>query len=364
VPTANEILQDRAIRHATYLERYKRDTAQKIIAFLNDELEPAILAKLQTRLQAIGTRGFDKSMESTKRLQELAQALKDIVGENVGEARKMVTAELRDLAKAEAVWQRDALERAVPKQVALEAKVEFLLPAPETLRAIVTEGPINGALLKDWFKGIEESTKTALTKAVNIGIASGETTQEIVSRVRGTKALGFSDGVMQATRHQINTTVSTAIAHVSGRARAATSQENADLLKGERWSSALDSRVCPYCAAQDGKVYPVGEGPRPPDSAHPACRCSVVPVLKSWKELGIEAPALPAGTRASMDGQVPGNLTFGAWLKSQPLSRIADVLGSKEAARAFMAGTVKISDFSTAYGTVLSYKQLLEKELV
>ena len=44
------------------------------------------------------------------------------------------------------------------------------------------------------------------------------------------------------------------------------------------------------------------------------CRCSMVPVLRTWAELGINMDELPDGTRASMEGQV-SDKTFEDWLK-------------------------------------------------
>lgn len=358
MPTANEHLQSLTIAHATYLERYKRREVQEIVALLNDELEPAVVAALESRLERIDARGFDTGLHTTARLVALKEAIDAEIHEFTKTAQKMLRADLLRLAKSEAQWQVAALEKAVPAEVTLAARINYTMPAPETLRAIVNDGPINGALLKDWFKNVEDNAKRAVTKAVNVGLAQGETTAQIVARVRGTKALGYADGALAGTRAQVQTTVQTSVAHTAGVARAQAAEANRDILKGEKWSAALDSRTCPVCAALDGKVYEIGEGQTVP--AHPNCRCARIPVLKSWEELGIKGPKLPTGTRASMDGQVPADLTFGDWLKQQPVGRVQDVLGSKEAARAFLAGEVAITDFSTKMGRPLSWKQVVK----
>lgn len=66
---------------------------------------------------------------------------------------------------------------------------------------------------------------------------------------------------------------------------------------------------CIICGADDGHVYALDEI-KPELPIHPDCRGLYVPVLKSWRELGIDANELPEGTRASMDGQVAESKTF------------------------------------------------------
>ena len=56
-----------------------------------------------------------------------------------------------------------------------------------------------------------------------------------------------------------------------------------------------------------------------------------MPVI-DYKELGFTPP--PPGRRASMDGPVPANTTYGQWLKEQSSSVKAEVLG-KEKVRYF-----------------------------
>lgn len=357
--TANERLQSLTIAHATYLERYKRAQVQRIVALLNDELEPAVVAKLEARLERIASRGFDVGMHTTAALQNLKAAIDAEIKAFTATAQKMLRAELLEVAQAEAAWQVKTLEKVVPREVAIAARIDFTLPAPETLRAIVNEGPINGALLRDWFKNLEDNAKRAVTKAVNVGLSTGETTAQIVARVRGTKALGYADGALQGSRAQINATVSTSVAHTTSQARAQSAETNKDILKGEKWSATLDSSTCPRCAVLDGKVFDLGDGPTTPE--HVNCRCVRVPVLKSWEEMGIKGPKLPVGARASMDGQVPGDLTFGEWLKAQPPHRVADVLGSKAAAESFLAGETPLSAFSTSMGKPLSWSQVQKR---
>lgn len=61
------------------------------------------------------------------------------------------------------------------------------------------------------------------------------------------------------------------------------------------------------------------------------CRGVYVPVLKSWKELGVDGPDLPRSTRASMDGQVADSVTFADRLKSASRAQRIEMLGKARA---------------------------------
>ena len=70
------------------------------------------------------------------------------------------------------------------------------------------------------------------------------------------------------------------------------------LLRGSRLLCALDERTCITCLELDGRLD------APPHPIHEGCRCTTVPVLKTWRELGIDLDEMPVGTRASAIGQV------------------------------------------------------------
>jgi hypothetical protein len=57
----------------------------------------------------------------------------------------------------------------------------------------------------------------------------------------------------------------------------------------------------------------------------------MTPVIKSWRELGFDMDETPASTRASMNGQVPADMTYQQWLRKQSAARQNEVLGIKKA---------------------------------
>lgn len=83
--------------------------------------------------------------------------------------------------------------------------------------------------------------------------------------------------------------------------------------------------------------------------AHPNCRSTVVPVFKTFRELGINVDDIPAGDRPSVgaDGvaQVSANLSYLEWLKTQPPGFVEEALGPTRAA-VFLKGGLSADEFA------------------
>ena len=82
----------------------------------------------------------------------------------------------------------------------------------------------------------------------------------------------------------------------------------------------------------------------------------VAPVTKSWEELGIDKKEMPAGTRASMNGEVPDAVTYEGWFKDQDSAFQRRVLGSSRY-ELFQTGEVGITEFARN-GRILTLAEL------
>ena len=110
-------------------------------------------------------------------------------------------------------------------------------------------------------------------------------------------------------------------------------------------------------------LEPLDDGPpwlEGPGKLHWGCRSTSVPVLKSWKDLGIDAPEVPDTTRASMDGQVPADTTLEEWLKKQSQARQDTVLGAGKA-QLWRDGKITFRDLLDQSGRPLTTEQLRRK---
>lgn len=132
------------------------------------------------------------------------------------------------------------------------------------------------------------------------------------------------------------------------------------------WAAAHRPNPCSIAGAiglkppvlPDGQVLKMGKGPRPPE--HTGCRCTTIPIIKSWQELGIDLEEMPESTRASMNGQVPESLRYGDWLRKQGAGFQDEVLG-KGRAELFRGG-LPIDRFTDRAGNELTLKQLRAAE--
>lgn len=62
-------------------------------------------------------------------------------------------------------------------------------------------------------------------------------------------------------------------------------EANQQLLKGWSWQASLDDRCCLACVAMHGRQFTFKERERL--DGHPNCRCQMLPITKSWDELGL-----------------------------------------------------------------------------
>jgi len=352
--TANEFLHDRAIRHALYVERLKTAEVHRLIGYMNRNVLDDVAAELARRLVRISQRGFDLGPVTTRRLKDLLRAVGEVLGSGLSETRARFYKELAEIGAHEAAWQVRSLEEATGPLA-----MDFTTPSRAGIRSIITSRPMEGRILGDWWKGLTKGVQLGIEKQINLGVAQGETVDQMVRRITGSRSTRYGVGEFAALRRKTEALVRTSVNHINTHARELTYEANSDLMKGVQFVATLDARTTEICMSLDGQVFAVGEGPRPP--LHWGCRSGTVPVLKSWKALGIPLAEAPAGTRASMDGQVPATMTYPEWLRKQPREVQDDALGPTRAAM-FRSGKVSIDRFVDARNRPLSLEDIRRRE--
>lgn len=341
--TVNQTIEDHLTQRDVELERYKRGLITRILGLLA-RVEEDIVASVN-RLDPTSVRTYYQKARTTRLIAEV-QARIDRYSEAL---EAVVLPDLDELAVDESRFGVRLLSEVPP------VVLETIAPAAAALRAAVTSRPFQGRLLREWVRDHPAATRMRLRGAIRQGVAQGETIDQIVRRIRGTRANGFRDGIMETNRRGAEAMARTAVNHVVSAARDETYQANADIIRGVKWVATLDSRTSETCRGLDGQVFPLDRGPRPP--AHVNCRSSTVPVVRSWRELGIDLAEAPEGTRASMDGQVPATQTYSRWLRGRSVAFQDEVLGRTKG-RLFRDGGLELDRFIDATGRAYTLDEL------
>ncbi|MAF43755.1 MAG: phage head morphogenesis protein [Parcubacteria group bacterium] len=195
-----------------------------------------------------------------------------------------------------------------------------------------------GELLQPFVRDWSRKQITSVNNAIRQAWVNGNTTQQVITAIRGTKANSFNDGLVATSKRQAEAVARTAIQHVSSKARESTWEANKDIIEKYKYRAVLDHRTTTQCAGLDGQEFPVGQGPMPP--IHIQCRSTTIPVIsKEFEFLSRGA------TRASADGPVSARTTYYGWLKRQDKGFQEDVIG-KERTKLLRSNKLSATEFA------------------
>tara|TARA_R110001592_G_scaffold111372_5_gene308468 strand:- start:15715 stop:16782 length:1068 start_codon:yes stop_codon:yes gene_type:complete len=323
----SEQLIEIATKNAVMLERLKSGEVAKIEPFLQ-----RIDRDLRLRLSRDSLTEY-----SRRRLETLLTSIDAMLAKIQGEYTAQLMIDLAGIAEYEAAFEARSLDQilvnvsaAVPTVAALSAAIEA--------RPLSVTGASGGKLLSGFIEDWSQAERNRVTGAIRQGYVQGETNQQIINRIRGTKRLKYSDGILAIIKRDAEAIVRTGIQHVASVARFETWNANSDVVTGYRWVATLDSRTSSTCRSLDGRVFKMGEGPLPP--AHVRCRSSTA------AELDARFDFLKEGaTRSSQDGYVPADETYYSWLKRQP-SDFQDVALGPTRAKLFRDGGLSAERFA------------------
>ena len=349
----------RLYKNAIDLNRYSNSVARRVINSYNDIIIDAV-----NQLRVI-----DELAAPVKaaRLRSILAQLKQSLDGWAGDSTEITATELQGIAELQSQFVTDELRKALPEGVTRSA-VNTVEISPQFAQSVVTTDPTqlnvvalsddlfaavngapqtfsltaaqgatitlpNGEVVSKAFRGIATSQSERFSQVVRNGLLTGETTPDIAKRLIGSLQFGEEAKTVgqlaaaggQATQvadNQILTLIRTSINQVANTASQQVYEANQDITQKYRYIATLDTRTSAICRALDGREFEYGKGPMPPQ--HFNCRSTTVPVI-NYKELGFSPP--PPGRRASMDGPVPANETYGQWLAKQPRATQADALG-------------------------------------
>jgi SPP1 gp7 family putative phage head morphogenesis protein len=338
-------------RNAIDLNRYSNSVARRVINAYND-----IIIDATNQLRVIDDLA---APDKAARLRGILAQLKQSLSGWAGDATELTATELQGLAELQSEFVTDQLRKVLP--AGSRDAVRTVEISPQFAQSVVTTDPTqlnvvalsddlfeavygsealarqagtgafsltaakgatitlpNGEVLEKAFRGIAVDQAERFSQVVRNGLLTGETTPSIAKRLIGNLQFGEEAKTVrqlvaaggQATAvadNQIMALVRTSINQVANSASMAVYEANQDITKKYRYVATLDSRTSSICAALDGREFEYGKGPMPPQ--HFNCRSTTVPI--------IDPDILPPSTtakRASADGPVPINTSYGQWL--------------------------------------------------
>jgi hypothetical protein len=337
------------LERGDYLEAFSQDELRRILPILEAAHE-----------SVLGRIAATNGVYTAEWLADTAAELDEIYNAAALEAYHEIRPGLVELARDEGAWIGTEAQR-------IAIGISFASPAPSLLAAVLNlPTSIKGSTLEQLFEGMAESTRGKVYEAIQAGALAGDTVHNMTVRLRGRadvpahylntqtgkrivgvakkqlKAMVkrgdaeyvpgvYSGGALSAPMNAVTTTQAEALAitstsHVSNRARDIFYGQNDEIFSGYQCYETLDAVTCIACGVLDGHRYKIDEL-LPELPRHIRCRGGYVPILKSWRELGVDAQELPEGTRASMDGQVAESKTWTDLVAEMGDRRLKRVLG-------------------------------------
>lgn len=316
--------------------------------------EATRLQVLLERLKSGQVRNFTNVFKEINRI--VRRKFANLDGSLTAENKRFLNAFLRELEKAtrdvysrEMLLYLEELEKSAGVYAVLEAealkKVVKGLPAinpvkPKTAyrKALARPMSHSGESVSEFVGQFAGKESKRVVNTIRQGVGQGQTNQELVQRVIGTRARNFKDGILQQSRRNATAIIRTTTQHVASSARQEFWEANKDVVKGYEWVSTLDRRTTQICKSLDGQEFEFGKGPTPP--IHINCRSTIIATVDPKFDF------LKDGrTRSAEFGPTDGKEDYYDWLKRQPESVQVEALGATRA-KLFKDGGLSPDEFS------------------
>ena len=313
---AEEALITIATRHQSHYERLKSAEVKKFDAFLK-QMDKDLRLQLS---------GLDIQSLTRAKIESQIRQINKLLSGSYDKYKKVWVNSINDASVYEAGFEHRSLSMVVDG-------VNFRLPSDSQITAAVFNTPLGdiggasgGSLLESFFASLKAAEIKRIEGAIRLGYVEGQTTADIIRKIRGTRAASFNDGLLAISKRNTEAIVRTSLQHAAMQARNEVWKRNSRVVDKVKWSSTLDSRTSTTCRSLDGKEFPIDRGPRPP--AHVNCRSSTVAVLNDeYAELSKGRTRAMRDPKTGKIGRVDADLSYYDWLKQQDRDFIESVIG-------------------------------------
>jgi SPP1 gp7 family putative phage head morphogenesis protein len=335
-------LIDAAIARQINVMRYEAHLRRRIARMI-EESAVEIIARL---MAAEDLTAFGKA-----RLDALLADIVEVIATDYTGVKGVMREQLHDFAWDEARW--------------VGVTVGAATPTKEVLARLVDDTMIQGAPSAAWWDRMSGDAQFRFKAAIRQGVIQGESNSTIVARLRRERG---ALGEVAVSRRNAEALVRTSIQTVASTARMDVLKLNPDVVAGVMQISTLDNRTTDICIAYDGGTWdlegkairgttlPFNGGP----PRHWNCRSTLVPVTKTYKELGLDVPDRGDSNRASSDGPIAATTKFADWLAGKSATFQDDLLG-RGRAELWRKGKISLQQLLDFKGRPLTLAQLRKK---
>lgn len=332
----NQLLADELIDREidiARLEAYSRRQALRLLHDLRSQLEDRVRA---ARLDPTSVTSY-----KLRRMEQLIRDASNTIDSNIGEIKRGVNRQIREIGSFVASDTTSILNGVIGVDL-----FRVTLTSND-VRSLADNQVLFGGPLRDWWRKQSTSMKDRFAREVRMGVAAGETNDQLIRRIRGvrkpgTKVVGvgeqtktvvdFGGGWYGKTTNEVEGLVRTSVQSISNDVLMKTYAENADILRAVQSVVTFDARTTITCISRGGGVWDILTGEALPESEtdesfpgpppwHMRCRTALAPVTRSWEDMIRESSgvsvkltdSVPTSVRASMDGKVAGDLSYLKW---------------------------------------------------
>jgi hypothetical protein len=254
----NQDLRDSLLARQIDLHRFVEWENDRIQVFFQ-----GMYADMEARLtgQSIGAGPVRQAQ-----LNALLATYNKSIQAHFGELKKWVGRDLTFMAAGEVDYVRNTINKAADRNLMINALT------PGFLDKIVNGSLVNGSPMSDWWGKQSKDVQTKISQSIRMGMAQGDSIQDIVKRVRGEKTgrkkrvlhptAGieqvlevYEGGVAGWNRQATTAVVRTGTMKIAADARRDMFFANPDVVKGLKQISTLDGRTTEICALYDSEAW-------------------------------------------------------------------------------------------------------------
>lgn len=333
--TPNDRLVDKLLDRQISLfrhEAYLRREIDKLLAALDKAI---VAATVNANIEGVAAAKYRKA-----RADKLIEEVAEIVAAAYREINVFHRRDMAGVFEAESYYLIQQVNALLGEGVATAADISAL--------AVVRDTLIAGAPMQEWWGLQSADTRQRFANIIRAGVISGDTDQMLINKVRGTRAMGYKDGLIEVSRRKAKILVRGATSSITAQAMKTQVQANPKVFSGIQQVSVFDGRTSDTCIAYAGKVWslpdytPVGHS-LPYNGGvgrHPNCRS---------REIAVINPAV--------GGKPAPDLSFDTYLAGKSKAQVEGLLG-KGKADLYLKGDISLNELVDQTGRPLTLEQL------